>query len=89
MKGQVVQGFCGKRMPLCGRNNPDAIRRTVSSTKAENSWRCSSVIVALNNLFPPGQSVAPAHWEIMTDRTVSPKATRLSFEGSVSQWDRY
>jgi hypothetical protein len=28
MKGQVLQGFCGKRMPLCGRKSPDSIRRT-------------------------------------------------------------
>ena len=27
MKGQVVQGFWGKRIPLCGRNNPDSIRQ--------------------------------------------------------------
>ena len=25
----MVHGFCGKRMPLCGRNSPDSIRRTV------------------------------------------------------------
>jgi hypothetical protein len=43
MKEQLVQGFWGNRMPLWGRNDPDSIRRTVSSTRAANSCRCSSV----------------------------------------------
>jgi hypothetical protein len=34
-KGQVVQGFWGKRMPLCGRNSPDSILRTVISGTRE------------------------------------------------------
>ena len=29
----MVHGFWGKRMPLCGRNSPDSILRTVSSTR--------------------------------------------------------
>jgi hypothetical protein len=31
MNGQVVHGFCGKRIPLCGRNSSVSIRRAVSS----------------------------------------------------------
>ena len=41
----MVQGFWGKRMPLCGRNWPTSIRRIVSSTRWPNSLRCSSVMV--------------------------------------------
>ena len=40
----MLQGFCGKRIPLCGRNCADSIRRIVSSANWPNSWRCASLI---------------------------------------------
>jgi hypothetical protein len=43
--GQLLHGFCGKRMPLCGRKSADSIRRIVPSSRRPNSWRCSSVMV--------------------------------------------
>ena len=45
MYGQLLQGFCGKRIPLWGKNWADSIRRIVSSTSWPNSRRCCSVIV--------------------------------------------